>query len=1054
MNTKLQKYLDSYKRFYFKGEIQNARTQSLLNKKRISLDLSEEEVKTVTEELLKKYNLVVEYTADIVDVNYGNIDSDFILDDFDREEIEEFWRDMDVPDEEGERCLEFAINNYKEESSNGSQEEMIATKTFEAANKNANSVQGNVIITEEKPKEINIIDDISNKFNISSKGLVNSFNKGVTSTEFNRDNILGRYKNIISRTKDSRIDSMQVRFLNLAISYAISFEHEVFSLDDRKELNENNLTNIFYSCYEDFIEEFMLCIKENGFIPISEIPNFTLGEMFEVSNIKKYTNFLDEINEELNEGKNEEFAWMPKVAIQFESAKVNTIIGRKTSDYIFRVLQECKIKRVYEGNIANKAFKAIELLIIQMIANSTSYAMCTIKNLIDSKIDGRAAELSALIKGKEDAISYISSAKSVNKNTDFERYVGLVLDALVAYPHYEEAHLEIINIIEPTGEDEKILLDIAYGVVMIAGESCTKVNQMLIELNSKLYNSSLESLTNTDADFIERRNLCESLKKRFKITDINTIVKCELQTFGHVVSTVNYSEVEESLRLELYKNDIISLKNRDIELEEKAQAAKGLRDLYKISDDEVVIEVEVNNFGMIFSDVDFLKVDYEIRKSMFKSRIEKLEYERDQDLLEEKIIEYKGNYRIDTKFAMDLEISKFGRWFGELDLTGKDDEELENFVKKLSKTIMLLNLTNEKKSILLNQLKEESGYSTKYFYEIQNKIGNTGLALNNEDTIDIEFIEKAHELYKKFPKIVLEEKILTSKEPDFHCGVFIKSFIDVREELRDESLFILRKSNNRDGFLITSKAIYHSSWDVPILLKDIKRIMWKEKSLLKGGQRYFRPYIHIATENEVFRFDFVGFRQIDVFIKFLMDFVNVYKSLRGEEICGYQKVSIADSSLSVHDMLEGNEYMEKFNGEDDDFEDIKTVYDFVKKTLSPELRKMIKLQDMNIRLDSKIKNAIAAYAPIEQNEVPLAAFDSTLFKSGKEGFLLTTKAIYCKNKFGTPWKVSHKDMKFIKLEQETIIFNDKQTTIASIPEVERIEFRDLLEFCSFVFKTQ
>lgn len=1047
MNAKLQKYLESYKRLYFKGEIQNAKTKSLLDKKRISLDLSEDEVEVVTKDLLKKYNLVTEYVADILDLNYDEVASDFKLDDFDREEIEEFWRDMDLSDEEGGRCLEFAINNARKGNLNIGENTIVEKKSI-------NDSAQTVTIVQKKQKPINIINDATNEFNVESKGLMSSRGQGVSRGESSKETVLGRYKNIISVTKENIVDCMQMRFLNLAISYAISYETEIFKLEERKDLNENVLKDLFYICYEDFIEEFMLGIKEHGIIPVHEIPNFTLDEMFEVENIKKYTNFLDDINNELDNGANDEFAWMPKVAIQYESGKVNAIIGRKTSDYIFRVLQECKTKKMYEGNIANKAFRTVELLLVQMIANSTSHAMCLIKSLIDSKIDGVAKDLAVLIKGKEDAINYITSAKAVNKNADYERYIGLVLDALVAYPHYEEVHLEIINIVEPQGEDEKILLDIAYGIIMVAGEGCSKINKMLIELNSKLYNSSLERLT-VDSDFMERRALCESLRKRFKISDINTIVRCELQTFGQVVSTINYGDVEESLRLELYKNDIISLKNRDIELEEKAEAARGLRNLYKIEDDKVVIDIEVNNFGMIFSDVDFLKVDYEIRKSMFKTRIEELEYERDQDLLEEKIIEYKGVYRIDTKFAMKLEIAKFGRWFGELDLTGLEDEELEEFVKKLSKTIMLLNLTTEKKGILLNQLKEESGYSTKYFYELQNKIGNTELALNNEDSIDIEFIGKANELYRKFPKMVLEEKILTQKDKDFNCGVFIKDFAEIREELRDEALFILRKPNNREGFLITSKAIYHSSWTEALLLKDIAKIIWKEKSVLKAGQRYFRPYIHLVTaEAEEFRFEFVGFRQIDVFIKFLMDLINTYKTLRGQEICDYQKISIADSSLSVYEMLEGNTYMDKFAGEDDDFEDIKTVYDFVKKNISSELKKHIKLQDMDKRLDGKIKNAIAAYAPIEQNEVPLIAFDSTLFKSGKEGFLLTTKGIYCKNKFGTPWKVSHKEMKFIKLEQEAIIFNDKQTTISSIPDEERFEFRDLLEFCSFVFKNQ
>ncbi len=429
----------------------------------------------------------------------------------------------------------------------------------------------------------------------------------------------------------------------------------------------------------------------------------------------------------------------------------------------------------------------------------------------------------------------------------------------------------------------------------------------------------------------------------------------------------------------------------------------------------------MNNFGMIFSDVDFLKVEYGIRKDMFKKKIEELEYERNQQFLEDKIIEYKEKYRIDTKYAMNLEISKFGRWFGELDLSDIEEEDLEGFIIKLSKTIMILNLTEEKKNILLN----------------------------NEDSIEIEFIEKSMELFEKYPSIMLEEKLLSKNDEDFLCGVFIKTFSRVRDKLRDEDLFLLRKRNNREGFLLTSKAIYHSNWTNAILLKDINKVIWREKSNLKNGQRYFRPYIFLVTDLEEVKFDFVGFRQVDVFIKFLIDFINTYKLLLGKERCVYEKISIEEGTLSVEEMLEGNILIEKFTGSRRSIEDISN---FINKEVSTELKKLIKIQDVKLKTDSKIKNAIVAYAPIESDEVPLVGFDSTLFKSGKEGFLLTSKAVYCKNKFGNPWVVKHKDMKFIKIENEYIIFNDKQTTISTIPEVQRQELRNLLELLSYIFK--
>ena len=1049
MDKKIQKYLDSYKRLYFKGAIQNSKTKDLLDKKRMSLGLDAVETEEIILELFKSLEAVIDYIKGFLDLNYDGTTESLILDEFDTQEIQEFWQDMNLSDEDGMKCLEFAKGTF---TNIKVVPEVTVVKTEDIAINN-NITKSNFTLTEEKMNNDFIKDSNLYTFNVESKELIYMNESSVSVVDSSNEFILNQYKSILAMAKRSEDDSIQMRFLNLVLSYTMSYQNDILDLEDRKDLNIDNLTNIFYTRYEDFLEDFMIIIKETEIISIEDVPNYKLDEIFEVKNIRNYTSFLEQINDELDKGNNEEFAWMPKVALQYESAKVNTIIGRKTSEYIFKILQGCMNsgKKKYEGNIANRAFRTVDILLAQLLSNLTSYAIYVIKTLLDKSVSGQV-KLEEIIESKENAINYIALAKSINKNKEYERYIGGIIDSLKEYPYYEESHIEIMKILDINVDEERMLLDFSHSIIVGAGENCVNINRRLIELNSDLYNSSIGELKKENVEFTKLRGVCENLRQKFKIRDVNTIVRCELQTFGKVISTINYSEVEESLRLELYKAQMIVYRNQDLDLEKKGNLIRGLRNIYSIDSDEVVIEAELNNFGMIFSDVDFLKVDFEIRRDMFKKRIEELEYERDQDYLENKIIEYKQTYRIDTKFAMNLEISKFGRWFGELDLTGLDNEDLEDFIVKLSKTIMLLNLTNEKKNILLNQLKEESGYSTKQFYEIQNRIGNKDIALNNEDSIDIEFIEKANEIFKKYPKIILEDKLLASGEVDFHCGVFIKKFEDIRESLRDEDLFLLRKSNNMDGFLITSKAIYHSNWSNALFIKDITRILWKEKSTLKGGQRYFRPYIHLESNLDSFRFDFVGFRQIDVFIKFLTDLINTNRNLRGLSNCEYSMISIAESSLTPSEMLEGNEFKEKYTGDINTLKNNNEIYGFIKKGISNELRRGIKLQDINTKFDSKIKNAIAAYAPIEQNEVPLISYDSTLFKSGKEGFMLTTKALYCKNKFGTPWKVTHKDMRFIKLEDEIIIFNDKQTTISSISEKERIEFRALLEFCSYIFK--
>ncbi|MGL4739248.1 MAG: hypothetical protein ACRC41_00370 [Sarcina sp.] len=1048
MDVKKQRYLESYKRLYFKGEIQNPKTKNILEKKRISLGLSVEETEIFNNELENSFDLVVSYIKDFLDINYDGTEESLVLDEFDRKEIEEFWKDMNLSDEDGGRCLELAINSYKvsnEEANikNSNTDEYVNSKS---------TVKATVeTLTQTKVKEI---DEAYNKLVPAS---INSIDGNEFGVDFmSGDLILNQYKSIVSVARERKDEMIQMKFLNFVLSYAISYEGEVFKEKNRENFNAETLKDIFKSYYQDFLEEYLLILQEVG-VTDEEIASYTFDEFFDLSKIDSYVTYIDSVRKFLESKKEEEYTWILRNLVEFEEIRVNAYLGKKTCEYISNVLTECKENKVYEYSGSRSAHKVVDATIIHLIANLTKGIMFKIKKFIDFKFE--TVNLDELIESKELAIVSLNSAKA-SKSIDYDRYLTNVIDALREYPYIEEAHLELLESMNVEYEQERLFLDIAHNIISLSGESCANINKKLIDLNSDLYMNSIAKFKDKNLKFIEMRGMCENLRGKFKIKDPNVIVRCELKSFGKVLSNINYSEIDSDLRTILYKKDMNGLKERnDIPIEEKALSAKSLRTIYKIEDEQAVIDTEIEVFGMVYSDVNFEKVPVPLRRDIFIKRLNELEaeldsYKIDQDILEDKIIEYKELYKIDTKYAMNLEISRFGRWFGDLDVSDFDEEDLEEFILRQSERIMMLTLSEDKKTSLLNQLKEKSKYSNRKFYELQEQIGNNKISLNDEDSVDMEFIKKASEIYNKFNKIILEEKIIASTEADFRPGVFIKKYSNLRETLRDESLFLLRKANNREGFLITSKAIYHSEWDNAVLLKDIKKILWKERSLLKNGQRQFRPYIHIVTDSQELVFEYVGFRQIDVFTKFLIEFVNTYKTLLGQPLSVYERVSIEDGSLSIKEMLHGNTYLDKYEGDINKLDDPKAVYDFIKSNISSELKKFVKLQDINSKFDAKVKNAIAAYAPIEQNEIPLIAYDSTLFKSGKEGFILTTKGIYCKNKFGTPWKMTHKKIRLIKLEEEILIFTDKQTTITSVTDKERFEFRDLLEFCSYVFKNK
>ena len=65
----------------------------------------------------------------------------------------------------------------------------------------------------------------------------------------------------------------------------------------------------------------------------------------------------------------------------------------------------------------------------------------------------------------------------------------------------------------------------------------------------------------------------------------------------------------------------------------------------------------------------------------------------------------------------------------------------------------------------------------------------------------------------------------------------------------------------------------------------------------------------------------------------------------------------------------------------------------------------------------KIENAVAEYAPEAKNETVIFVFDDTLFGSGKDGFLVTNKAIYIHNAFKDSQSILWKDVKIFELNK-------------------------------------
>lgn len=115
MNEKLVRYLETYKRLFFRGQINNPKSLAILQQKRISLGLSEDEVENASNELSNKFDALINFIENILEFSGFDIENKSI-DSGDREEIVEFWRDLNLSDDDGNKILELIINKFTNNS--------------------------------------------------------------------------------------------------------------------------------------------------------------------------------------------------------------------------------------------------------------------------------------------------------------------------------------------------------------------------------------------------------------------------------------------------------------------------------------------------------------------------------------------------------------------------------------------------------------------------------------------------------------------------------------------------------------------------------------------------------------------------------------------------------------------------------------------------------------------------------------------------------------------------------------------------------------------------
>ncbi|WP_339180290.1 zinc ribbon domain-containing protein [Paenibacillus sp. FSL H8-0317] len=109
------------------------------------------------------------------------------------------------------------------------------------------------------------------------------------------------------------------------------------------------------------------------------------------------------------------------------------------------------------------------------------------------------------------------------------------------------------------------------------------------------------------------------------------------------------------------------------------------------------------------------------------------------------------------------------------------------------------------------------------------------------------------------------------------------------------------------------------------------------------------------------------------------------------------------------------------------------------------------LGDSTDKLTKKMENVKSSYAPI-QAENPLLLFDSTVFGSAKDGFLITDHRIYVHNMMEKGWNISFQEIEQMSLLDSSILIDGKRVDINLISGKDRDQFYDFVELLVFVQK--
>ncbi|MGL5822807.1 MAG: hypothetical protein ACRCYE_14465 [Sarcina sp.] len=1198
-NNELKKYLDSYKRLFFRKQLDNPKSRLILEKKRESLGLSKEEVDKVEMQLMKNLNDAIDFIAAMIDLNAStNLLKDDVV------EINVYCKDLGLSEDDISLCMEAAkslssetlekkeatdkdIQNQEErlgvpimpdiegdnlkKSKLGPMNEMPIVKEFnEFKTKNLDGSSITVISETKIEHSVEVSENNTDKKNVKQNK--NKKNKNKNKNKQVKENVEESLPNFKQRAKeileideseevksdklendnkeivfDEEIEILNIDFLPDELNNATQFDGQVIETDWEndtqplevksikeieaeidnlventvKEAEENaakidaqieadikkmqeELDSKVFNAFDENIEvieeeeveeaETVVAVEPNSFIKYNEevilsegntLDEFldsdskdfrmeTLKTLFyngclvcverfkdNIFKIKGRRSFTTEnIKAAFYDGYSElidyTHAFLTKEGICDNSIDKDTlfekIFGLQCLDTLSKQIKKVNImidNEVSEKEILNSIDRSIGIYransdkdhfktdVVRSISRDiktifeeakTDYSLrdnieqgiyrlileavefinkCGLANF-DLFTEDYGRTLNELLKSKAKVRETLGKFQN-NRRISDEEYIKILQDAIISYPFFEDTYVAL-SMLEIQNLRRYDLLNSAFELLDKCGEKADKVLEEIRRTEVELYFEELQKIP-ANADNILKKLLCTEKMKLYNITNPDVVFEAEIHQFGYIVSDIDIQSVSESARLSTFKRELLKIRDENLDEEERHR----------------------------------------------------------------KILESKEEYLISDWDCFKAEYSVFGRSFAADVFSNLDKEDRISILDYCMKSILEVANTDSEKKILLNELQQRDILDKKNFRDIEKEVFGNIIPLTEEEEIEFEFIQGMNQVYAKYEN---EIKALDIKIIDDKWNMEVPGFYQLISEMQTDYEPVLfayteesKSGKNKEGFVITDRAIYSSYAKKSLKLYDIESLKVRNYSKVKKGERISYEGIFIDVDHRDYKLcsNYMGVKEI--FADMLNDIIDIYRDVNGfvplekyetkaedEMILGIDSENILLSNKRLQEELkvnlEENKYYELMS-------DLLNYDNLSFKEILLELSKLVNKEASENKIyfneitegsGEKIKEACTSYvqsiSDLEEIYLVIDNSKKFLLQLQTHGLVISSKGIYCKNKLEEAWFMDLKYATNIKTKED----NKIQITnrVVEFPFIKKkqdlYDLRDLIEF--------